>query len=65
MVIWDLIDYLEVPLLLEGLNKKFYTKINFLEYAKITSIIKEHLDWKNIPDYKVPTKEFLSKHNSM
>ena len=28
--------------------------INFREYAKITSLIKSHLEWKDIPDYRVP-----------
>ena len=49
MVISDLIDYLKVPLSMENINVTYNIKMNFLEYGNITSLINNHLDWKDIP----------------
>ena len=61
MVISDLIDYLKVPLKLEKINTIYNIKMNLLEYAHITSLINTHLDWKDIPKFRVPIpKTFLN-----
>ena len=50
MIVSDFIDYLKVPYTIEILNQRYDIKMNFLEYAKITSSMKDHLDWRDIPD---------------
>ena len=59
MVLSDFIKYLSVPLSLDDLNNAYNTKINFREYAKITSWIKSHLEWKDRPGYQVPRPIFF------
>ena len=54
MIISHCIDFLTVPLSLEELNKNNDIKINFLDYGKITSLIKTHFEWKDIPDTREP-----------
>ena len=50
MVVSDVIDYLTVPLSLEDLIQKFDIKMNFLEYAKMTSSLNTHLDWRGFAE---------------
>ena len=58
----DFINYLTVPLSLEEINLKYNIKINFLDYGKITAILKKHFEWKEIPETRepLPRNSFLN-----
>ena len=63
----DFIDYLKMPYSMDDFIQRLEVKTNFLEYAKITLLIKEHLDWKDTdvsiskPQHKY-TCVFLAHH---
>ena len=63
MVVSDFIDYLTVPLSSERINNKFEVKMKFLEYGNIFSLIKNHFEWKDIPETREPQprNSFLNK----
>ena len=54
MIVSDFMNYLTLPLSLEKINIKFHIKMNFLEYGKVTAILKKHFEWKEIPETREP-----------
>ena len=62
LVVSDFINYLTVPLSLEEINLNYNIKMIFLEYGKITAILKKHFEWKEIRETRepLPRNSFLN-----
>ena len=54
LVISDFIDHLRTPYSMENIIEKYGVKTYFLEYARISALINEYLNWRDTPETKEP-----------
>ena len=52
MVVSDFVDYLKKPYSMEEFISKYEVKKNFLAYAKVTLLIIDYLDWRDISHFQ-------------